>query len=125
MSRLAKLYKRIDKLLNQRDNLSDKIMDCEKQIEIEKSKYAKSNEHRINCSPDIIEVESGLDATVFSINVNNHDMVKKGDTLLILETMKMEIPLVAPTYGTIEMINTCVGDNVSKGDILVFMRLQD
>ena len=49
------------------------------------------------------------------------DAVKKGDTLLILEIMKMETPVVAPQDGTVASIDVAVGDSVESGKVLVSM----
>lgn len=46
------------------------------------------------------------------------DTVEKGDTVLVLEAMKMENNLVAPVSGTITAINYSSGDNVAKNDVL-------
>ena len=50
--------------------------------------------------------------TVQSVNV------KAGDTVVILESMKMEIPVVAPQDGTVASINVAAGDAIESGDLL-------
>ena len=47
--------------------------------------------------------------------------VKTGDTVVILEAMKMEIPVVAPQDGTIASIDVAVGDAVEAGAVLATM----
>ena len=47
--------------------------------------------------------------------------VKAGDAVLVLEAMKMEIPVVAPQDGTVATINVAVGDAVESGDGLATM----
>ena len=47
--------------------------------------------------------------------------VKAGDPIVILEAMKMEIPVVAPEDGTVAGINVSVGDAVESGDVLATM----
>ena len=47
--------------------------------------------------------------------------VKSGDPIVILEAMKMEIPVVAPEDGTVAGINVSVGDAVESGDVLATM----
>ena len=47
--------------------------------------------------------------------------VKAGDAVLVLEAMKMEIPVVAPQDGTVATINVAVGDAVESGDVLATM----
>jgi oxaloacetate decarboxylase alpha subunit/pyruvate carboxylase subunit B len=46
------------------------------------------------------------------------DAVSKGDTVVILEAMKMENALQAPADGTVKAINFSSGDTVSKDDVL-------
>ena len=52
----------------------------------------------------------------FEINVG--DEIKEGETAVILEAMKMENALPAPTSGTVKAINFSSGDSVAKGDVL-------
>jgi pyruvate carboxylase subunit B len=47
------------------------------------------------------------------------DKVKAGDTLLILEAMKMQNTILAPVDGVVKAINFGAGDSVNRGDILV------
>jgi len=51
--------------------------------------------------------------------VSTGDKVAKGDPLLILEAMKMENVIKAPTDVTIQKINVLVGDNVEKNQTLI------
>ena len=44
--------------------------------------------------------------------------MKKGDAVVILEAMKMEIPVVAPQDGTVASIDVAVGDSVEAGALL-------
>ncbi|MBW1837787.1 MAG: acetyl-CoA carboxylase biotin carboxyl carrier protein subunit, partial [Deltaproteobacteria bacterium] len=46
------------------------------------------------------------------------EAVSEGETMVVLEAMKMENALPAPTGGTVKAINFKTGDNVAKGDIL-------
>jgi oxaloacetate decarboxylase alpha subunit/pyruvate carboxylase subunit B len=55
---------------------------------------------------------------IVSYQKNVGDTVAEGDTVLILEAMKMENALPAPTSGTIQAINYSSGDTVAKGDVL-------
>ena len=52
-----------------------------------------------------IKVEAGAAGKVFKLEAKVGDAVKKGDTLLILEIMKMETPVVAPQDGTVASID--------------------
>ena len=65
-----------------------------------------------------IKVEAGAAGKVFKIVSNIGDSLKKGDTVVILEAMKMEIPVVAPSDGTVASIDVSVGDSVESGALL-------
>ena len=65
-----------------------------------------------------IEVKAGAAGKVFKVEASVGQKVAKGDTVLILEAMKMEIPVVAPEDGTIASIDVAVGDAVESGAVL-------
>ena len=65
-----------------------------------------------------IEVVAAVPGKVFKVTANVGDAVKAGDTVIILESMKMEIPVVAPEDGTVASINVGAGDAVEAGDLL-------
>ena len=65
-----------------------------------------------------IKIEAGAAGKVFKIEKNVGDKVAKGDAVLIVEAMKMEIPVVAPEDGTVASINVTVGDTVEAGALL-------
>ena len=65
-----------------------------------------------------IKIEAGAAGKVFKLEAKVGDAVKKGDTLLILEIMKMETPVVAPQDGTVASIDVAVGDSVESGALL-------
>ncbi len=65
-----------------------------------------------------IKVEAGAAGKVFKLEAKAGDALKKGDTILILEIMKMETPVVAPEDGTVASINVAVGDSVEAGALL-------
>ena len=56
---------------------------------------------------------------VVSVLVNAGDSVTQGQTLVVLEAMKMELALTAPQDGVVRMINVAAGDMVSDGAELV------
>lgn len=60
-------------------------------------------------------VTTGTAGKVWKITGKVGDTVKRGDTILILEAMKMEIPVVAPVDGTIGSISVSEGDSVKTG----------
>ncbi len=65
-----------------------------------------------------IKVEAGAAGKVFKIEANVGQSVKKGDTVVVVEAMKMEIPVVAPEDGTVASIDVAVGDAVEAGTVL-------
>jgi biotin carboxyl carrier protein len=64
------------------------------------------------------KIEAGAAGKVFKIEVKQGQAVKKGETVIILEAMKMEIPMVSPVDGTIASIDCAVGDAVEAGALL-------
>ena len=63
-------------------------------------------------------IEAGAAGKVFKIETTVGKEVKKGDTVIILEAMKMEIPMVSPVDGKIASIDCAVGDAVEAGTLL-------
>ena len=68
-----------------------------------------------------VKIEAGAAGKVFKIEASQGQAVKKGDAVVILEAMKMEIPVVAPQDGTVASINVSVGDPVEAGALLATM----
>lgn len=65
-----------------------------------------------------VKIEAGAAGKVFKIEKKVGDAVKKGDSILVLEIMKMETPVVAPQDGTVASIDAAVGDAVEAGALL-------
>ena len=65
-----------------------------------------------------VEVKAGAAGKVFKIEANVGQSVKRGDAVVIIEAMKMEIPVVAPEDGTVASIDVAVGDAVESGAVL-------
>ena len=65
-----------------------------------------------------IKVEAGAAGKVFKIEASVGQAVKKGDPVVVVEAMKMEIPVVAPEDGTVASIDVAVGDAVEAGATL-------
>lgn len=65
-----------------------------------------------------VRVEAGAAGKVFKVEASVGQSVKTGDTVVILEAMKMEIPVVAPQDGTVASIDVAVGDPVEAGALL-------
>ncbi len=68
-----------------------------------------------------LKVEAGAAGKVFSIDSKPGDALKRGDTILVLEVMKMETPVVAPEDGTVASIEVSVGQAVEAGALLATM----
>ncbi len=68
-----------------------------------------------------IKIEAGAAGKLFKVETSVGQAVKKGDTVVILEAMKMEIPVVAPQDGTVASIDCAVGDAVEAGQVLATM----
>lgn len=68
-----------------------------------------------------VEVKASVPGKVFKIEAPAGTAVKTGDAIIILEAMKMEIPVVAPQDGTVASINVAVGDAIESGDVLATM----
>jgi biotin carboxyl carrier protein len=65
-----------------------------------------------------VEVTASVPGKVFKVEASAGQAVKAGDPIVILEAMKMEIPVVAPQDGTVAGINVSVGDAIESGDVL-------
>ena len=65
-----------------------------------------------------VKVEAGAAGKVFKLEKKVGDAVKKGDAVVIIEAMKMEIPVVAPQDGTVASIGVAVGDAIEAGAVL-------
>ena len=65
------------------------------------------------------EVESPLAGNVLSVSVKPGDQVNAGDTLLVLEAMKMESNVASPKAGTVGEVLVNAGDAVRTGQVLV------
>jgi biotin carboxyl carrier protein len=57
-------------------------------------------------------------ANVWRVVVSEGDQVDEGDTLVILESMKMEIPILAETSGTVSQLKVAEGEVVQEGDLI-------
>lgn len=69
-----------------------------------------------------IEVASDINARVFTIEVALGALVSAGDTLMVLESMKMEIPVEAPRAGTVSRIAVAQEDEIVEGQVLAVLQ---
>ena len=65
-----------------------------------------------------IKIEAGAAGKVFKLEASVGQTLKAGDPVVIIEAMKMEIPIVAPKDGTVASIDVAVGDAVESGAVL-------
>ncbi|MGM0827076.1 MAG: biotin/lipoyl-binding carrier protein [Bacillota bacterium] len=65
------------------------------------------------------EITSSMAGTVLNVLVEQGGEVSVGDIVLMLESMKMEIPVEAETGGKVSEIKVSVGDFVNEGDVLL------
>lgn len=64
-------------------------------------------------------VNSPLTGRVIALSVNVGDAVDAGATLLVIESMKMEIPVEAETAGTVAEILVAAGDEIEEGQLAI------
>jgi acetyl-CoA carboxylase biotin carboxyl carrier protein len=64
------------------------------------------------------EICAEMVANVWKVVVAAGDEVQTGDTLVILESMKMEIPVIAEVDGTVQELRVAEGDVVQEGDVI-------
>jgi acetyl-CoA carboxylase biotin carboxyl carrier protein len=67
------------------------------------------------------DVEAHITGTVWKIEVEVGDTVEEGDSVVILESMKMEMPVEAEDSGVVKEIRCQEGQAVSEGDVLVVL----
>ncbi|NNG36644.1 biotin/lipoyl-binding carrier protein [Nakamurella aerolata] len=64
------------------------------------------------------QVNAEMVANVWKVLVSEGDTVSDGDTLVILESMKMEIPVIAEVDGTVSKVAVAEGQVVQEGDLI-------
>jgi acetyl-CoA carboxylase biotin carboxyl carrier protein len=69
----------------------------------------------------LAEVEAHITGTVWKVEVGLGDEVDEGDTVVVLESMKMEMPVEAEDAGTVAEIRVEEGQSVQEGDVLVVL----
>jgi len=66
-------------------------------------------------------VEVPITGKIISVNVKPGDEIKEGDVLCLLESMKMENPILAPVAGTVTQVDLSPGQVVSTGDLIAII----
>ncbi len=67
------------------------------------------------------EVRAEITANVWQVRTEVGASVAEGDELVILESMKMEIPVIAPSDGVVTEVRVMPDDKVQEGDIVVIL----
>jgi acetyl-CoA carboxylase biotin carboxyl carrier protein len=67
----------------------------------------------------LYEMVAEMVANVLSVSVEPGDKVSAGDVVIILESMKMEIPVIAEDDGTVRAVKIAPADVVQDGDVMV------
>jgi acetyl-CoA carboxylase biotin carboxyl carrier protein len=80
--------------------------------------YASGGRRRLRKGTPVAEVRAEMVASVWKVVVQEGDAVEEGDTLVILESMKMEIPVLAESAGIVQELRVNEGDVVQEGDII-------
>ena len=68
-----------------------------------------------------LRVRSEIAGSVWKIEVTVGDSVAEDDPLVILESMKMEIPLLAPRSGVVKKILVAEGEPIAEGDVAIVL----
>lgn len=71
--------------------------------------------------PTHVEILAEMVANVLSVAVHPGDRVAVGDIVVLLESMKMEIPVIAESAGQVSAVKVATGDVVQEGDVLVVL----
>ena len=66
----------------------------------------------------MVDVVAEIAANVWQVPVEPGQTVATGDTIVILESMKMEIPVEAPVAGTVAELRVAPDDQVNEGDVI-------
>ena len=70
-----------------------------------------------------VQIVAEMVANVMLVGVAPGDRVERGDSVVLLESMKMEIPVLSEHAGTVSAVKVGAGDVVQEGDVLVSIEL--
>lgn len=68
--------------------------------------------------PSVIEIRAELSANVWQVRAEAGQRVDEDDEIVVLESMKMEIPVVSPCAGTLVEVRVAPGDKVVDGTVV-------
>lgn len=69
-----------------------------------------------------VKINAPMPGKILAVKANVGDTIKRGQAILVLEAMKMENEIVAPSDGTVASINTTVGASVEAGAVLATLK---
>ncbi|MDQ7045683.1 MAG: biotin/lipoyl-containing protein [Sulfurimonas sp.] len=87
-------------------------------VAVDGEAVASAPRPQATASEDDLEVKALLPGNVWKIVMNPNDKVNDGDVIMILESMKMEIDVVATRSGTLKSINVATNDKVVEGQVV-------
>ncbi len=64
-------------------------------------------------------VNAHITGTIWKVEVDVGDLVREGQVCVIIESMKMELPVEAPRAGKVDVIHVSAGQSVAEGDVLI------
>ena len=67
------------------------------------------------------DIKAHITGVVFQVVANPGDAVQEGDPVIVLESMKMEIPVESPRSGRVQAIRVEAGQTVQEGDIVAIL----
>ncbi|WP_329085594.1 MULTISPECIES: biotin/lipoyl-binding carrier protein [unclassified Streptosporangium] len=70
----------------------------------------------------MVEIRAEMVANVWKVLVAEGDNIEDGDTLVILESMKMEIPVLSEDSGVIAKLQVAEGDVIQEGDLIAVIQ---
>lgn len=68
------------------------------------------------------EITASMAGTILNVVKNEGEEVKAGEDVIVLESMKMEIPIESTVDGVVESVKVNIGDFVNEGDVLVVLK---
>lgn len=87
--------------------------------------HTKSADHEVDLPDGAVAVRSSMQGSVWKVLVSSGQYVRKGDVLIIVESMKMECPQVSPCNGYIASVHVRSGEEVQAGQIIVSIFEED
>ncbi len=73
----------------------------------------------------LINVKAEMTGTVWKVEVKEGEKVSEGDVLIVLESMKMEIPIIAPVNGYVEKIMVSEGETINEDSTAVMIKVEE